>query len=115
MIVCHCKLKHIFEGWPTFLKIYVTLKFNSCLKFVASGFQGTQLIQMKVAPPSDKSGSESPITSFIKLEQYNAVRLVQGVHASLAALSKVIRGTQLLTQDVQNLAAALLNQEVRKH
>ena len=27
--------------------------------------------------------------------------------------SKVIRGTQLLTQDVQNLAGALLNQEVR--
>ena len=47
------------------------------------------------------------------LERYNAIRLVQTVHQSLAALCKVIRGTQLVNKDVQNLAAALLNQEVR--
>ena len=74
--------------------------------------QGIQLIQMKVLPPAEKSGNESPIISFILLERYNAIRLVQTVHQSLAALSKVIRGTQLLNKDVQNLAAALLNQEV---
>ncbi|XP_041357041.1 cytoplasmic dynein 2 heavy chain 1-like isoform X2 [Gigantopelta aegis] len=73
--------------------------------------QGSQLIQMKVAPPSEKTGKSSPIVSFILLERYNAVKLVQSVHQSLAALSKVIRGTQLLTNEVQNLAAALLNQE----
>ena len=50
--------------------------------------------------------------TFVRLERYNAIKLVQSVHGSLAALSKVIRGTQLLTSDVQNLAAALLNQEV---
>ena len=66
---------------------------------------------MKMAPPVDKRG-EDPVVSFIMLEAYNAVRLVQSVHQSLAALSKVIRGTQLLTNDVQHLAAALLNQEV---
>lgn len=38
----------------------------------------------------------------------------QSIHHSLAALSKVIRGTQLLTPEVQKLATALLNQEVRK-
>ena len=75
--------------------------------------QGSNLIQTKIAPPSDKSGNQAPIVAFIQLERYNAVKLVQGIHASLAALSKVIRGTQLLTSDVQNLAAALLNQEVR--
>ena len=74
--------------------------------------QGVNLIQQKVAPPAEKSGNESPIISFILLERYNAIRLVQTVHQSLAALSKVIRGTQLLSKDVQNLAAALLNQEV---
>lgn len=74
--------------------------------------QGVNLIQMKVAPPVEKSGNESPIVSFIQLERYNAIRLVQIVHQSLASLSKVIRGTQLLNKDVQNLAAALLNQEV---
>lgn len=40
--------------------------------------------------------------------------MLQSIHQSLAALSKVIRGTQLLTPDVQKLASALLNQEVSK-
>lgn len=40
--------------------------------------------------------------------------LLQSIHQSLAALSKVIRGIQLLTPEVQKLATALLNQEVRK-
>ena len=70
---------------------------------------------MKVAAPSEKSGKSSPVVSFILLERYNAVKLVQSVHQSLAALSKVIRGTQLLTNEVQNLAAALLNQEVNQY
>nr|KAG5701773.1 hypothetical protein BaRGS_000763 [Batillaria attramentaria] len=73
--------------------------------------QGANLIQMKVTLPSDKSGQTSPILAFLMLERYSGVKLVQSVHASLAALSKVIRGTQLLTSEVQNLAAALLSQE----
>ena len=77
-----------------------------------SPFQGSNLIQTKIAPPSDKSGNQSPIVAFILLERYNAIKLVQSIHSSLAALSKVIRGTQLVASDVQNLAAALLNQEV---
>lgn len=75
--------------------------------------QGSQLINSKIKPPSDKTGQEAPIISFIKLEQYNAIKLVQSIHQSLASLSKIIRGTMLLTKEVQNLAAALLNQEVR--
>ncbi|XP_055895255.1 cytoplasmic dynein 2 heavy chain 1-like isoform X1 [Biomphalaria glabrata] len=73
--------------------------------------QGQTLIQMKVNAPSEKVSNESPVLTFIKLESYNAIKLVQSIHTSLAALSKVIRGTQLLTSDVQMLAAALLNQE----
>ncbi|KAJ7995299.1 hypothetical protein DPEC_G00243100 [Dallia pectoralis] len=71
--------------------------------------QGSSLIHQKVAPPSEGQGS--PVLSFIILEQFNAIRLVQGIHQSLAALSKVIRGTSLLTADVHKLATALLNQE----
>lgn len=74
--------------------------------------QGSSLIQAKVSTPGESS-NDSPIKSFILLERYNAIKLVQSVHQSLASLSKVIRGTQLLTNDVQSLAAALLNQEVR--
>uniref|UniRef100_A0A8C7DMK0 Dynein cytoplasmic 2 heavy chain 1 n=1 Tax=Oncorhynchus kisutch TaxID=8019 RepID=A0A8C7DMK0_ONCKI len=71
--------------------------------------QGSSLIHQKVAPPTEGQGS--PVLSFIVLEQFNAIRLVQGIHQSLAALSKVIRGTSLLTADVHKLATALLNQE----
>ncbi|KAF0030538.1 hypothetical protein F2P81_017269 [Scophthalmus maximus] len=71
--------------------------------------QGSTLIHQKVATPAEGHGS--PVLSFITLEQFNAIRLVQSIHQSLAALSKVIRGTQLLTPDVQKLATALLNQE----
>ncbi|XP_056467776.1 cytoplasmic dynein 2 heavy chain 1 isoform X1 [Gadus chalcogrammus] len=71
--------------------------------------QGSTLIHQKVVLPTEGQGS--PVQSFIVLEQFNAVRLVQSIHHSLAALSKVIRGTQLLTAEVQKLATALLNQE----
>ena len=47
------------------------------------------------------------------LERFNAIKLVQSIHASLAALSKVIRGTQLLTSEAQAIAEAVMNQEVR--
>ena len=75
-------------------------------------FQGASLIQARVSPPSDTSGKEQPIVSFIKLEHYNAIKLVQSIHQSLASLSKIIRGTMLLTSEAQKLAAALLHQEV---
>ncbi|TKS81144.1 Cytoplasmic dynein 2 heavy chain 1 [Collichthys lucidus] len=71
--------------------------------------KGSTLIHQKVASPTEGQGS--PVLSFITLEQFNAIRLVQSIHQSLAALSKVIRGTQLLTPEVQKLATALLNQE----
>ncbi|XP_059389924.1 dynein cytoplasmic 2 heavy chain 1 isoform X4 [Carassius carassius] len=71
--------------------------------------QGSSLIHQKVAPPTEGVGS--PVLSFVQLEQFNAVRLVQSIHQSLASLSKVIRGTSLLTADVHKLATALLNQE----
>ncbi|KAG7273127.1 hypothetical protein CRUP_005455, partial [Coryphaenoides rupestris] len=60
--------------------------------------QGSTLIHQKVVVPTEGHGS--PVLSFITLEQFNAVRLVQ-----------VIRGTQLLTASVQTLASALLNHE----
>uniref|UniRef100_A0A8C0I8A9 Cytoplasmic dynein 2 heavy chain 1 n=1 Tax=Bubo bubo TaxID=30461 RepID=A0A8C0I8A9_BUBBB len=71
--------------------------------------QNSNLIHQKVSPPVEQQGS--PILSFITLEQFNAIRLVQSVHQSLASLSKVIRGTSLLNSEVQRLASALLNQK----
>uniref|UniRef100_A0A8C9S5I7 Cytoplasmic dynein 2 heavy chain 1 n=1 Tax=Scleropages formosus TaxID=113540 RepID=A0A8C9S5I7_SCLFO len=71
--------------------------------------QGSSLIHQKVASPSENHSS--PVLSFIVLEQFNVIRLVQSIHQSLAALSKVIRGTSLLTAEVHKLGLALLNQE----
>ena len=78
---------------------------------VVSPLQGSELISKHVSPPSDKL--DSPVLAFIFLERYNAVRLVQAVHSSLAALNKVLRGSSLLTTDVQRLAGSLLKHEVR--
>ncbi|XP_040400085.1 cytoplasmic dynein 2 heavy chain 1 isoform X2 [Cygnus olor] len=71
--------------------------------------QNSNLIHQKVSLPVEQQGS--PILSFITLEQFSAIRLVQSVHQSLASLSKVIRGTSLLSPEVQTLANALLNQK----
>ncbi|XP_029458286.1 cytoplasmic dynein 2 heavy chain 1 [Rhinatrema bivittatum] len=71
--------------------------------------RNSNLIHQKVSPPNERQGS--PILSFIILEQFNAIRLVQSIHQSLAALSKVIRGTSLLSSEVQKLASALLEQK----
>lgn len=68
------------------------------------------LIQCKIEPPSG-SENRSPVVSFVLLERYNAVKLVQTIHSTLSSLSKVIRGTILLTSDVQKLANSLLLQE----
>ena len=68
--------------------------------------QGSELITKKVSPPSDKV--ESPVLAFVSLERFNAVRLVQSVHSSLASLNRVLRGSSLLSTDVHGLAGSLL-------
>jgi len=53
---------------------------------------------------------DEAVKQFILLERYNAVKLVQKIHHSLAAISKVIRGTHLLTPEVQSDAGAIMEQ-----
>jgi len=71
--------------------------------------QGTGMLQMKLQPPYGESSN--PLKSFVQLEHYNGITLLQFIHKSLAALSKVIRGTTLLDEKVTKLAASLLKQE----
>ncbi|XP_047126593.1 cytoplasmic dynein 2 heavy chain 1 isoform X1 [Hydra vulgaris] len=72
--------------------------------------QGSTFLQMKVSLPSDDPDTP-PVESFIKLEHYNSIMLVQYVHSTLASLAKVIKGTQLLTPSVQLMAASLMHHE----
>lgn len=64
-----------------------------------------------MTPPSITE-NESPVVAFVQLERYNSVLLVQYIHGSLAALSKAIRGTNVLTNQIRSVAESLLKQEV---
>jgi dynein heavy chain 2 len=71
--------------------------------------QGTGMLQVKIQQPS---GHEiNPMKAFIELEFFNGIALLQHVHKSLAGISKVIRGTNLLTEKISGLASSLLQQE----
>ncbi|CAF3644553.1 unnamed protein product [Adineta steineri] len=72
--------------------------------------QDAGLLKLKVHPPTE-DGSLSPIQSFLQLERYNGIELVQTIHENLAALSKVIRGISLITNEVQEYAKDLLQNE----
>ncbi|CAL1265870.1 unnamed protein product [Larinioides sclopetarius] len=74
--------------------------------------QGSNIIHLQLtAPQFNQMAEEPPILSFIRLEYYSGVRLVQSVHASLASISKVIRGAILLTDEIHALATSLLKHE----
>lgn len=70
------------------------------------------MIKAKVQPPVE-DGSLSPIQSFLQLERFNGIVLVQKIHENLASLSKVIRGIQLITNEIQDFAKDLLQNEVK--
>ncbi|CAF5095448.1 unnamed protein product, partial [Rotaria magnacalcarata] len=72
--------------------------------------QDTDFIKLKVQPPVE-DGSLSPIQSFLQLERYNGIQLVQTIHENLASLSKVIRGISLITNEIQEYAKDLLQNE----
>ncbi|CAF1020652.1 unnamed protein product, partial [Adineta ricciae] len=72
--------------------------------------QESDVLKLRVQPPTE-DGSLSPIQSFLQLERYNGIHLVQTIHENLAALSKVIRGINLITNEIQDYAKDLLQNE----
>eukprot|EP00118_Oscarella_pearsei_P021037 m.233847 g.233847 ORF g.233847 m.233847 type:complete len:1441 (+) comp40100_c0_seq20:9031-13353(+) len=70
--------------------------------------QGADMLNKKLPQLAEKSSSTPPVVLFVTNERHSALKLIQQVHASLSSLSKVIRGTTLVTQAVQKLAASLL-------
>ena len=71
--------------------------------------QGTGMLQLKLQQPN--VSDESPIKEFVQLEYYNGVSLLQTIHKLLAGVSKVIRGTALLNENIFKLASRLLRQD----
>ena len=83
-------------------------------EFLLFALQDVDLIKIKVQPPIE-DGSLSPIQSFLELERYNGIQLVHLIHENLATLSKVIRGVSLITNEIQEYAKDLLQNEVSFH
>ena len=65
------------------------------------------------ASSSKGSKKESPVSSFVKLERFNALKLINTIHQSLTALAKVLKGKAMITTDIRQLASALLKREVK--
>lgn len=51
-------------------------------------FQGSALIHQKVASPTESQGS--PVLSFIALEQFSAVRLVQVCQTNNGPMTNIV-------------------------
>lgn len=56
--------------------------------------------------------AKNPLEIFVMFEFRRAVELVQVVHQSLAAVSRVIRGTTILNSEALDVGRALVRQEV---
>jgi len=72
--------------------------------------QGSKVLHDKYQLPND-SDSTPPVDSFVQLEHYNAIQIVQNVHSTLSSLAKTIKGSQLLSPSVQALAISLMHHE----
>lgn len=53
--------------------------------------------------------NEDPVTSFLELEYKSALRLVHAVHTDLTMISRVLRGSMVVTDDVERLVVCLLH------
>ena len=97
---------HAFDKakWTTELSPYLHL-----WKKLNIGSDLVKLPADQIPVPHEK---DPPLMAFLLLERHAAVKLVQKVHNDLSKISKVIRGTSLITTDVQENATKLLRQEV---
>lgn len=80
--------------------------------------QNSGLIHLRLDSKEIKekeSMATTPLETFVMLEFRRAVELVQLVHQSLAAVSKVIRGTSLPNADALAIGGSLIRQEVISH
>uniref|UniRef100_T1IHY1 Cytoplasmic dynein 2 heavy chain 1 n=1 Tax=Strigamia maritima TaxID=126957 RepID=T1IHY1_STRMM len=73
--------------------------------------ESSQIAKKELPQIINTSAKDIPVESFVRLEHYTSIKLVEYIHRSLALLSKVIRGHILLTPDIKVLATALLQQE----
>ncbi|KAI8844037.1 dynein heavy chain and region D6 of dynein motor-domain-containing protein [Chytriomyces cf. hyalinus JEL632] len=68
---------------------------------------GTDLIQRRVKSDSNAD----PVSSFLALELGNGVSIMQRIHSDLSLMSKTLRGTILMTNDVLSVCMSLMKAE----
>ena len=73
---------------------------------------GSDLVKIVPEQMDQPTEDDPPLLAFLLQERQSAVVLLQRVHGDLSRISKVIRGSVLLTTDVKENAAALLKHEV---
>ncbi len=61
---------------------------------------------------NDMTEKEQPVSSFIKLERYNSLKLIASIHSGLTSLAKVLKGKAIITTEARQLASSLLKREV---
>ena len=97
------------QGAGTFEKDKWQQQLNPILNLWKKLNQGSNLLQLKLNPPSEESTKDA-IKAFVQLEFYNAVNLIQNVHKSMASIVKFIKGSQLLDEKVATFADHLMRQ-----
>ncbi len=65
----------------------------------------------KLEESSLKNANESPVLSFLHREMTNALALIAEIHHNLGSISKLLRGTQVLTQEMNAIVQSLLRGE----
>ncbi|KAI8896032.1 dynein heavy chain and region D6 of dynein motor-domain-containing protein [Globomyces pollinis-pini] len=71
---------------------------------------GSDILQKKLTIKSNLD----PILSFFDLELQNGLELVQKIHNDLGNISKILRGTVLLSNEVQSIGSSLILGETPK-
>lgn len=65
----------------------------------------------KIENESIRNTKESPTLSFLQREMSNALGLISSIHYNLGAVSKLLRGTLVLTQELDAIVQSLLRGE----
>ncbi|KAJ3271177.1 Cytoplasmic dynein 2 heavy chain 1 [Borealophlyctis nickersoniae] len=70
---------------------------------------GNDLIQRKIPA---QTADEEPIITFLTLELTNALTLLRTIHTTLSHISKILRGTLLVSPDIATVASSLMRGDV---
>ena len=102
---------HATEGMGKFDRDIWTEKLAPILSQWEKLNKGSNIGQVRMSPPSAKS-SDAPISWFVTSECYSGLKLISTINANLAGIKRVLKGTALLTSEINEIATDLLKHQV---